>query len=172
MGDVFQYWLCYDPCGRLMLCACRAMDPFGVYCVYWLFGVDCVYRPFGGGLCLWNLAGHYDYGPFVVIMDHVTDPWWAGVIRWIMICYVMNCVFRGQDYVTYATMRIGGNTWEQDNKDFANHTNHTMVQNRSISRDKKPIWYQYQSRLSVRRSHHGVKFYFNPKKFTKISKKI
>ena len=103
---------------------CRAMDPFGVYCVYWLFGVDCVYRPFGGGLCLWNLAGHYDYGPFVVIMDHVTDPWWAGVIRWIMICYVINCVFRGQDYVTCATMRIGGNTWEQDNKDFANHTTH------------------------------------------------
>ena len=50
-----------------------------------------------------------------------------------------------------------------------------MVQNRGIGRGigrgKKPISYRYRSRLSVRRGHRGVKFYFNPKKFTKISKK-
>ena len=40
--------------------------------------------------------------------------------------FVMNSAFQGQDYVTCATMWIGGNPWEQDNKDFTNHTNHMM----------------------------------------------
>ena len=65
MGDVFQYWLCYGPL--------LATDIMSVLCYGPLRGGLCLLI-FRGGLCLWALAGRYVYGPFVVIMDHVTDP--------------------------------------------------------------------------------------------------
>ena len=70
MGDVFQYWLCYDPCGRLMLCAVL-WTPLG--CIVsidssgWIVFID----PLGAD-CV--------YGTLLVTM--IMDPLWSS---WIML---------------------------------------------------------------------------------------